>query len=78
MTWVTGDGRVLWIDEMESGHILNCLHLIESKHGHMGPLTLNQAPTYKCMVDILIGRGVLTGRYYQLTIPDRLRIRMEG
>jgi hypothetical protein len=78
MVWTTAKGDVLLIDGMGNTHILNCLHLIEREHGYIGPLILNEAPTYRYMVDTLIKRKALTGEYLFLTISERLNTRIQG
>lgn len=80
IVWHTKDGKCLKPHEMESTHLMNCLHLTERRqmamlgNGKSGIWALNNAPTYRRMVSVLVSRGKLTWDYTKLSILDRLKV----
>jgi len=76
VTWTTSSGEVLEPHEMDNDHLMNVAHLCERREGHKGIEFLNNAPTYKAIVQELIEREKLAAGYFDLTIGDRLRVRI--
>ncbi|MFI2856874.1 hypothetical protein ACH6EH_07010 [Paenibacillus sp. JSM ZJ436] len=76
LTWTTLDGKTLRFVDMEDTHLLNCIHLSERRERYRGEEFLNNAPTYRGMVQELIKRKKLKYSYFDLTIDERLRVRI--
>ncbi|GAV11499.1 hypothetical protein [Paenibacillus sp. NAIST15-1] len=77
VVWTTSDGVVHEPRDMSNRHLMNVLHVCERREGYKGVRFLNNAPTYRTIVLELINRGVLSNNYFDLTIENRLKIRLD-
>lgn len=75
-TWTTAAGKMISVKAMTDSHLLNCIHLCEKREGDKGVEFLNDAPTYQTMVKELISRGKLKYAYFDLSVQERLLVKL--
>ncbi|MFD0587702.1 hypothetical protein ACFQZE_06780 [Paenibacillus sp. GCM10027627] len=77
IVWTTDDGKEYEPKDMEISYIMNVIHLCERREGLKGIKFLNNAPTYKALVNELIDRGKLDNTYFDMHLDDRLKVKIK-